>query len=194
MASKMLLIITYSSMVFWLILSVTCKQICLNLCLFFNHSRNSVTKTYFRLLLFFFVCVLCLTVTRHSSSLRQRLFRLSDPSPQTRPSSLSIKSCTNTNTWNDANAPLYSFIIYTYLLLLSSTLRQGISPHTFILCSALSKPMSMLMMSKPDADLFFWWTPRKSAQRVWERSTEVTKRVMMMWYLWHKTRSIYLKS
>lgn len=41
--------------------------------------------------------------------------------------------------------------------------------HTFILCSALSNPISMLMMSKPDADLFFWWTPRKSAQRVWEQ-------------------------
>lgn len=43
----------------------------------------------------------------------------------------------------------------------------GCRRRTFILCSALSKPMSMLMMSKPDADLFFWWTPRKSAQRVW---------------------------
>lgn len=38
--------------------------------------------------------MICLTVTRHSSSLRQRLFRLSEPSPQSRVSSLSIRSCT----------------------------------------------------------------------------------------------------
>lgn len=36
--------------------------------------------------------LMLLTVTRHSSSLRQRLFRLSEPSPQRRLSSLSIRS------------------------------------------------------------------------------------------------------
>lgn len=37
---------------------------------------------------------------------------------------------------------------------------------TFIQSSALSKPTSMLMMSNPEVDLFFWWTPRINAHKV----------------------------
>lgn len=172
MASKMLLIITYSRMVFWLILSVTCKQFFFVyiFVMFFVPCITNITvmlKRYFR---FWF-----LTVTRHSSSLRQRLFRLSDPSPHKRLSSLSIKSCRRQNKRHFLNQHLLM-----HLWFISCTpffYSHGTSSHTFILCSALSNPMSMLMMSKPDADLFFWWTPRKSAQRVWEkqRKTEVTK-------------------
>lgn len=92
MASKMLLIITYSSMVFWLILSVTCKHINSHICDVYNKHHNIIHLAVFNMF--------CLTVTRHSSNLRQRLFRLSEPSPQRRLSSLSIRSCTGQNkTW-----------------------------------------------------------------------------------------------
>lgn len=37
---------------------------------------------------------------------------------------------------------------------------------TFMHNSALSKPISMLIMSNPEVDLFFWWTPRMSAHKV----------------------------
>lgn len=37
---------------------------------------------------------------------------------------------------------------------------------TFMHSSALSKPISMLIMSNPEVDLFFWWTPRMSAHKV----------------------------
>lgn len=40
--------------------------------------------------------------------------------------------------------------------------------------SALSKPISILMMSKPDVDLFFWWTPRISAHSVCSRKHKLT--------------------
>lgn len=44
MASKMLLIITYSSIVFWLILSVTCKHIFFHKCDVFN-STTSISQS-----------------------------------------------------------------------------------------------------------------------------------------------------
>lgn len=103
MASKMLLIITYSSIVFWLMLSVTCWHIfstyLFTFRMFFQNSTRSIPQCWsqynesFRMF--------CLTVTRHSSSLRQRLFRLSEPPPHRRLSSLSIKSCRSYKTCNE---------------------------------------------------------------------------------------------
>lgn len=78
----MLLIITYSRIVFWLILSVTCKQN-----LFLQVSKHHIIIGVHAVHMFY------LTVTRHSSSLRHRLLRLSEPSPQSKLSSLSIRSC-----------------------------------------------------------------------------------------------------
>lgn len=87
MASKMLLIITYSSMVFWLMLSVTCGHI-FHIFVMSLTAQQAFPKAHrIRINTRF------LTVTRQSSSLRQRLFRLSEPSPQRRLSSLSIRSC-----------------------------------------------------------------------------------------------------
>lgn len=166
MASKMLLIITYSSMVFWLILSVTCRWKC-----FISSTNITQSGSNLWLKLLFFVC-LFLTVTKQSSNLRQRLLRLSELSPQRRLSRLSIRSC------RSHKQKVYTIFIYN--MRASSLFYPFYTPiyfnasyfltHfrlTFILCSALSKPMSMLMMSKPDADLFLWCTPRKSAHRVW---------------------------
>ena len=44
--------------------------------------------------------------------------------------------------------------------------------HTFMRSSALSNPISMLMISKPVADLFFWCTPLNKAQRVYRGTHE----------------------
>lgn len=193
MASKMLLIITYSSIVFWLMLSVTCWHIfstyLFTFRMFFQNSTRSIPQCWsqynesFRMF--------CLTVTRHSSSLRQRLFRLSEPPPHRRLSSLSIKSCRSYKTWSE----------WTPIIPFTPLFPLGVffAPRTFILCSALSKPMSMLMMSKPEADLFFWWTPRKSAQSVWrEPATQVlcvteTQLCIFLAIRWrHRSKSINL--
>lgn len=154
----MLLIITYSSMVFWLILSVTCNRCCYIFVHILKNFPNFVTlKRYFILLLFH-----CAPSHRHQTQQQFETKTLQTLRP------ISTK---------EAVQSLHQILCKRHkcekwcerqLLLLSSTFKQGISRHTFILCSALSNPMSMLMMSKPDADLFFWWTPRKSAQRVWE--------------------------
>lgn len=64
-----------------------------------------------------------LTVTRHSSSLRHRLLRLSEPSPQRRLSSLSIRSCRRHKHKRLCELTLTHVILvidYTFISLLSS--------------------------------------------------------------------------
>lgn len=174
MASKMLLIITYSSIVFWLILSVTCKHIFFHKCDVFN-STTSISQSLSHCnSSCFLVCSVSPsqdTTAVWDKDFSDSLSRLHKEGCPVSPSG----PAEDTNawmtmiTWMNANHFFHRFLP-----------RERNCSHTFILCSALSNPISMLMMSKPDADLFFWWTPRKSAQRVWgerQRSTGIAKRV-----------------
>lgn len=126
MASKMLLIITYSSMVFWLMLSVTCKQICLHLCLFSKHSPNSITLKIFHIV-FFWLCSVspspdtAAVWDKGSSDSLTRLHKGGRPVSPSSPAG-------DTNTRNDANEPFYPFyyihIFYSFL-----QLSDGVFPH-----------------------------------------------------------------
>lgn len=184
----MLLIITYSRIVFWLILSVTWEK---DVSMFMRHvateARIQAGELHCYLCSFFFSSILSifLTVTKHSNNFRQRLLRLSELSPQRRLSNLSMRSWRRHKlNWINSNkiaafSPHLLCLLHVCLPFFKDCLSR-----TFILCSALSKPMSMLMMSKPDADLFFWWTPRKSAHSVWrDRQRENTLLINMKCFL-----------
>lgn len=73
-------------------------------------------------------------------------------------SNISPKSCCLVDTPRNTHCPCNTAAVQT-----ASLHCQGL---TFIHSSALSKPTSMLMMSNPEVDLFFWWTPRINAHKV----------------------------